>query len=36
MKQNSHPASAISRIMAFRRIGSGVVCVAPISRLSIR
>ena len=35
MKQNSHPASAISRIMAFRRIGSGVVWVASISRPSI-
>ena len=36
MKQNSQPASAISRIRAFRRIESGVVCVASISRPSMR
>ena len=36
MKQNSHPASAISRIRAFRRIESGVVCVAGSVRSSMR
>ena len=32
MKQYSHPSSAISRIMALSRTGSGVVCVAPTVR----
>ena len=35
MKQYAHPASAISRIIAFRRIESGVVWVASTSRPSI-
>ena len=32
MKQYSHPSSAISRIMAFSRTGSGVVWVASTMR----
>ena len=35
MKQYSQPMSAISRIMAFSRTGSGVVWVDSISRPSI-